>query len=281
MIFMLKTLFVLAAITTGLLPKAAPVPAYADVPTVAVAVDGEVVEAGGLSYVDGGEYIVPLRAVCNALGAKVEWDEEGNRALVTAPGLDILVPFDREYMEANGRCWYIPGGVDIVYDTCMVPLSFILWAFGADAEVSGPVVSVSAAGEPLLDGESFYDVEELYWMSRIIYAEAGNQPFAGQIAVGNVVMNRTECDEFPDTVKTVIFDNRYGVQFTPAYSGSIYNSPSSDSVAAAKLALEGVETVDGALYFASRRAAQHCWASRHCEVVAEIAGHVFFGEELI
>ncbi len=279
---MLKTLFVLAAITTGLLPNARAGADLTDAPAVAVTVDGVLADAGGLTYLESGDYLVPLRSTCEALGAtQVEWDGEENCAYVTAPGLSLRVPFDREYIEANGRCWYIPGGVDIVSDRCMVPLSFLLWAFGAEAEDLGPVVAVTTSGAPITPGEDFYDGEALYWMSRIIHAEAGNQPFAGQIAVGNVVVNRTADEDFPDTVKDVIFDRRYGVQFTPAYSGSIYNSPSSDNVAAAKLALEGVETVDGALYFASRRAAQHCWASRHCEVVAEIAGHVFFGEELV
>ena len=37
-----------------------------------------------------------------------------------------------------------------------------------------------------------------------VYFEAGNQPIVGKIAVAQVVMNRGELDEYPDTVCEVI-----------------------------------------------------------------------------
>ena len=37
-----------------------------------------------------------------------------------------------------------------------------------------------------------------------VYFEAGNQPIVGKIAVAQVVMNRVELDEYPDTVCEVI-----------------------------------------------------------------------------
>ena len=95
------------------------------------------------------------------------------------------------------------------------------------------------SGTPLASGDTFYNSESLYWLSRIIYAESGNQPLEGKIAVGNVVLNRVAHPQFPNTVKGVIFQAN---QFTPVQNGSINRTPSSESVIAAKLCLDGANT---------------------------------------
>ena len=56
--------------------------------------------------------------------------------------------------------------------------------------------------------DSFYGARDVYWLSHIINAEAGNQPMDGQIAVGNVVLNRVADERFPNSVKEVVFDVR-------------------------------------------------------------------------
>ena len=106
--------------------------------------------------------------------------------------------------------------------------------FGAtvayDSETSS--VTVDTATKQLIqDGESFYNSHEIYWLSRIIYAEANGQPFDGMIGVGNVVLNRVASGRFPNTVEGVVFEPG---QFTPVDNGSIYNTPSSEAVLAAR-----------------------------------------------
>ena len=48
--------------------------------------------------------------------------------------------------------------------------------------------------------DSYYGARDVYWLSHIINAEAGNQPMDGQIAVGNVVLNRVADERFPNSV---------------------------------------------------------------------------------
>ena len=57
-----------------------------------------------------------------------------------------------------------------------------------------------------------------YLLANLIYCEAGNQPYEGQVAVGAVVMNRVMSSVFPDTVVGVIYQNR---QFSPVASGRL------------------------------------------------------------
>ena len=53
-------------------------------------------------------------------------------------------------------------------------------------------------------------------LAALIFCEAGNQPYDGQVAVGAVVMNRVRSGSFPDTITDVIYQSG---QFTPAMTG--------------------------------------------------------------
>lgn len=65
-----------------------------------------------------------------------------------------------------------------------------------------------------------YTEDELMYLACLIYCESGDQDFEGMVAVGNVVMNRAESEEFDhvNTIKEVIYDcERWGRQFSPVY----------------------------------------------------------------
>lgn len=42
-------------------------------------------------------------------------------------------------------------------------------------------------------------------LASIIFCEAGNQPYEGQVAVGAVVMNRVNSDIYPNSIEEVIY----------------------------------------------------------------------------
>ena len=121
-----------------------------------------------------------------------------------------------------------------------------------------------------------YDSEDIYWMSRIINSEAGGEPFLGKIAVGNVVMNRVRSSQYPNTVKDVIFDRKYGVQFSPIINGTIYNSPNYDSIIAARICLEGYSLSNDVIYFLNPRIATNFWIVNNCKYEFTIGNHKFY-----
>lgn len=90
--------------------------------------------------------------------------------------------------------------------------------------------------------------QDVRLLSSLIYAEAGNQCYAGQLAVGIVVMNRVENKQFPNTLKKVIYQKS---QFGPASNGSLKKALNlydkgkipSKTIKAAKKALKGVKTI--------------------------------------
>ena len=61
-------------------------------------------------------------------------------------------------------------------------------------------------------------VDDEVLLSAIVYCEAGNQPYYGQLAVALVITNRMRSSQFPNTIKEVIYAKQ---QFTPARDGSL------------------------------------------------------------
>lgn len=84
----------------------------------------------------------------------------------------------------------------------------------------------------------------------IIYCEAGNQPYIGQVAVGAVVINRVRSAAYPNTVAGVIYQNR---QFSPVASGRLAArlaiGATSSCYQAADEAMSGATPVGNCLYF--------------------------------
>ena len=118
--------------------------------------------------------------------------------------------------------------------------------------------------------------DSVYWLSRIIEAEAGGEPFKGKVAVGEVILNRVESNEFPNTIWGVIFDDKFGIQFEPVANGTIYNTPSSESIEAAKVALSGSNYIGDCLYFLNPKIASSNWIVKNRKFYTTIAKHDFY-----
>ena len=88
-------------------------------------------------------------------------------------------------------------------------------------------------------------------LASIIFCEAGNQPYEGQVAVGAVIMNRVRSGVYPNSISEVIYQPG---QFGPAMSGwldSIYacGGYTDTAMQAAVDALAGSNPIGECLYF--------------------------------
>ena len=205
--------------------------------------------------------------------AVAQWTN--GQAEVTATGLKLEMKPGAKYIVANGRYLYVPTGVKLENGTVMVPVRTLCQALGAEVVWNGEegTIIITSGSGPIASGDSYYDQEDLYWLSRIIYAESGNQSLEGKIAVGNVVLNRVASPLFPNTVADVIYQPN---QFSPAGSGHLSRTPNAESVVAAKLCLEGANTAGNALYFVNPVTSPGSWASRNRPYVATIGAHAFY-----
>ena len=88
-------------------------------------------------------------------------------------------------------------------------------------------------------------------LANLIYCEAGGEPYAGQLAVGSVVINRVLSSVYPDSVVGVIYQRS---QFSPVASGRLELALASDKATAACYraadeAMSGVTNVGNCVYF--------------------------------
>ena len=88
-------------------------------------------------------------------------------------------------------------------------------------------------------------------LANLIYCEAGNQPYAGQLAVGSVVINRVLSSVYPNTVVGVIYQNK---QFSPVGDGHLALALAEDRATAACYkaadeAMSGQTNVGNCVYF--------------------------------
>ncbi|HKL79984.1 MAG TPA: cell wall hydrolase [Mobilitalea sp.] len=67
-----------------------------------------------------------------------------------------------------------------------------------------------------------YSKKDLRLLACLVYTEAGNQSYKGMLAVANVVLNRAKSDVYfhVDTIKEVIYDKKWSVQFAVTVKGS-------------------------------------------------------------
>lgn len=201
--------------------------------------------------------------------------QEGEAVTEVLDTLTLTAEVGQQYIVANGRYLYAAGGIITLEDEVAVPIRLLAKALELEVEYEDETgfVKLTSGEEPgyLEDAADYYDEDDLYWLSRIIYCESGNQSLVGKLAVGNVVLNRVENSSFPDTIYDVIFQKN---QFSPASSGSIYRTPGESSVIAAKLVLDGAQVLDNALFF--NTAGLVCYASKYRSYITTIGAHAFY-----
>ena len=238
-------------------------------------VDGAAAPATVGRFVENGVTYVALAPMAQVLDSTVTINWDGTTATVYSDKLNLTARVGELYLVANGRYLYIPEGVRMVNNMVTVPLTTLAEAFGATLTWNGTtgVTQITRGTGGIVPGDAFYNQNDLFWLSRVIYAESGNQSLEGQMAVGNVVMNRVAHPAYPNTVEGVLAQKN---QFSTYKSGALANrTPTEKCVIAAKLVLDGGEVTEteGALYFDSARSS---WASRNRQYAATLGGHTFY-----
>ena len=226
-----------------------------------------------------GTTYVSLAGMAKALdqSAVAAWDGSTGTVTVTTANLTMTARLGEQYVVANGRYLYLPERVGQNNGTVMVPMSIVTKAFDAKLtwDAAAGKVLVQRGSGALMHGDAFYNQDDLFWLSRVMVAEAGNQGLKGQMAVGNVVMNRVLSHIFPDSIHGVLAQKN---QFSTYKGGALAKrTPTESCIIAAKLVLDGgvVEEVADALWFDAKCSSS--WAARHRTHLVTIGGHKFYG----
>lgn len=112
---------------------------------------------------------------------------------------------------------------------------------------------------------------DLNLLSRLVYAEARGEPYAGQVAVAAVVLNRVKSASFPNTISGVIYQRG---AFSVVSDGQINLTPNSTAKKAAQDALNGWDPAYGAIYYFNPNTATSSWIWSRPHIIT-IGNHRF------
>ena len=275
---MLTALPAAAAKKTELTEKAVRDKSVAAYPRIGVSIGGKALSGGGLLIYE--TTYIPLRAVIEALtDARIGYESKTREASVEDAGLVMLVRDGSHVVYANGRALYSLTPATVMSDGRMyLPVRTAAKVLGVSVSWDEKTRTASLSGEKsyLVPADRYYNKDSLYWLSRIISAESQGEPLLGQLAVGSVVLNRVRSPEYPSTIYGVIFDRRYGIQFSPVKDGSIYREPYATSVTAAKICLEGYSVSSEILFFLEPRISTSLWVPKNRPYRFTIGHHDFY-----
>lgn len=208
-------------------------------------------------YIKNNSVFVSIRFVAEALNAMVEWVQEEQKAVITdeeeTKVIELFLNSDRALV--NEEEVQLTAPVELSCNRMMVPLRFISENLDCDVIWDDKTYTVILEKEDLAVPAScvaidHYTVDDILWLARITYVEVKGLSLECHVAVANVVLNRVKSPLFPNTVYDVIFDRKYAVQFPPAHKSSFTTLvPDTESIIAAKMALEGINNIDKCLYF--------------------------------
>ncbi|MEH7156744.1 cell wall hydrolase [Neobacillus drentensis] len=131
------------------------------------------------------------------------------------------------------------------------------------------------AGTNLIIPNSTITAAEKDLMARLVRAEAVGEPYAGKVAVATVILNRVASPDFPNTVKSVIYEKSNGYYaFTPVKNGTINKAADAVSKKAVNEALAFRGQGNGSLFFYNPKTAVSKWVYSR-PVTVTIGNHRF------
>ena len=241
-----------------------------------VYINGKAVSFGG-RMINGVAYLPVKSFIENVTGAKVTYSSAQKTLTAYGNGYSISLSDGAYVLYSSDRPIFSMTPAVVLSDGNMyAPAATLSRALGVKISSSSSGISVSGKSSPIMHASKFYREDEVYWLARIINAESRGEPLIGQIAVGSVVLNRVKSPSYPNTIWSVIFDKKYGVQFSPILDGSIYAEPTYTSVLAAKICLEGFSLSDDILFFLYPGASTSSWIPKNREYAFSIGKHDFY-----
>ncbi len=158
------------------------------------------------------------------------------------------------------RWGYYNGNVDGIYGSQTVSaVKYFQRKNGlAQDGIAGPktLAAMGIYSSSSSSSSSSNNSSDLNLLSRIIYGEARGEPYAGQVAVGAVVLNRVKSSSFPNTIAGVIYQSG---AFDAVSDGQINLQPDATAKKAAQDALNGWDPTYGAIYYFNPKTATNKW----------------------
>ena len=236
---------------------------------IEIVINGNIIKTPVNAFLENDTTYVPIRAIAEALGAEVLWNDETKTATVSKEEASIDFPVGEE------------GGAILYLDTTFVPVRAVSEKLGCEVRWDDVYYQVwISAPEIVIPEEKInysYSNPEILMIAKVLKCECGSSTFEGKLAVANVILNRVKNNQFPNSIEEVIYDRRYGsVQFSIAYNGRLDKAePNKECYLAAKCALNGADVATDCLFFQADYV-KDSWMDKNREKAASFGGNTFF-----
>ncbi|QIB27934.1 copper amine oxidase N-terminal domain-containing protein [Caloranaerobacter azorensis] len=129
-----------------------PLKVLADEQSIKVSINGKLVEFDVPPTIINGRTLVPVRAILEQFGLKVDWDNETRTVIGKKDGLEIKLPVDNKKAQKNGEEIKIDVPATIINGRTLVPIRFIAESIGAkvdwDDKTKTVIITSSAKMNP-------------------------------------------------------------------------------------------------------------------------------------
>lgn len=99
---------------------------------IIIMVNGDVVETDNAPYIKNDRTMVPMRAIFEALGATVKWDDTTKTAIGVKGDIEVKITIGENLLYKNGEAIILDAPAEITNNRTMVPVRAISEAFGAE-----------------------------------------------------------------------------------------------------------------------------------------------------
>ncbi len=225
----------------------------------------------------GDTVFVVGRFLVEALGGTIEWFGDTKTVRMTLDEKSIEIVIGSTDARVDGVAVELYKAPFIKDGRTMIPLRFVSENFGCQVDWNQSTFTVDIVNSGVEIPEAYiyernYTDEDLYLLAKIVTVESGDYSLDMAMAIANTVLNRVKDESFPDTIEGVIYQANEHVQFPPAHKESFKNlEPKPISIAAAKKALEGVNNIEGSLYFNNQP-----FVSKSDDLIRIIDGEYFY-----
>ncbi len=101
---------------------------------ITIAMDNKRLTTDTAPYIKNDRTMVPMRAIFEALGAEVSWDNETMTAIGVKDGVEVKITIGEDRLYKNGEAVQLDAAAEITNDRTMVPVRAISEAFGCNVD---------------------------------------------------------------------------------------------------------------------------------------------------
>ena len=118
--------------------------------------DGRQLSFDVLPTIDDGRTLVPLRAIFEAMGATVNWDQDSQTATAMKDGTTVILQIGSTAPTINGEIRELDVPAKIIEGRTLAPLRFVGEAFGGtvDWDQASQLISITSVPAPAASPET-------------------------------------------------------------------------------------------------------------------------------